>query len=429
MRSLARWRHYLRLRFDAVSGRVDAAGRRLAERIEWPDWRSDRPTVLYLARSTFNKDVEQMRRRGTFNWARIGAAKVKRVQEDWIAPEFRRQTFFYNFLQTELSAERGYVEGFAFTFLREACSVHPVDAVLVGNTDYWQDEVIKIACGKLGIPFLVLGRENYSMEIDAINVGRRFRDAKFAFKGTAVAVYSEATRRTMIESGAFRADQVRVTGAPRLDHWLSVKQLHPDQRRTIVLLNYAENYLAPENFKEVARAFIAAARSSRASVTFALKSKKLNEEEFARRLIPEFNDAPIEFISSQPLHELYPACRAVIGVNSLAVVEGFLSELAVIVPNWGDAKRDPAESMLDPQDPEDAKVAYYPSSTEELGAMFQACAEDRLPPKGTPAERRARFCKHIALPDEGTCSEQVEKFILHYIGEARAERERNRPAT
>lgn len=420
MNALRRLKHRLRLRVDTTVGRVTAAGRKLAETIDWQDWRADRATVLCLRRSTFVKDVDEMRRHGTYNWAKVSAARIKRIQEKWVAPELRLQTYFHRVLENELKRDRAHLELFAMSFLEAACRQHPIDAVLAGNTDYWQDESIKIACRNLGIPFLVLGRENYSMEIDAINVAKRFRESKFRFNGAGVAVYSRATQQVMIDSGAFPAGSVWVTGAPRLDYWLKVRPLPAEQRRKIVLLNYADpaGYLAPENFKQVARAFIAAARSAPGNVKFALKSKKLNEEEFTRQLIPEFNDAPIEFISTQPLHELYPECRAVIGLNSLAVVEGFLSELAVVVPNWGDAKRDPIECMLDPGDAQDTAVAYFADTAQELDQMLQACVNDRLPPRGAPEDRRRRFCKHIALPDTGTCTDQVEAFIRHYMDAA-----------
>ena len=417
-----RLKHSLRLRLDAAFGRVEAAGRDLARRIDWCDWRADRPTILCLRRSTFIKDVEELRRRGHFNLPLVSAARIKRLQETWVAPDDRRQSYFYNYLHTRLVRDRPYLARFATAFLEEALRIHPIDAVLAGNTDYWQDEAVKIACNALGIPFLALGRENYSMKIDAINVFNRFRSAKFRYNGAGVAVYSEATQRTMIDSGSFPDASVWVTGAPRFDHWIDLKCRPESERDMIILINYGlpEGYLAPNNFAETARLFAAAAKRAPKDVIFVMKSKKLNEEEESRHIVPELNEAPIRFICDEPLHTLYPRCRAVIGVNSLAVVEGLLAELAVIVPNWGDAQRDPIESLLIRDDPEDEAVTYFADSPAELETLLDRASAQTLPPKGDVALRRKRFCRHIALPDHGTCADQVENFLRHFIAQAAA---------
>src|SRR5688572_13029896 len=172
-----------RLRFDAAVGNVERAGATLARSIDWQDWQPGRKTVLCLRRSTFVKDVDQMALRGTFNWAKVSAAKVRKYQERWVPPEYRIQTYFYNHLDTSLRRDKDLLARYAIAFLGEAMKVHPIDAVLAGNTDYWQDEVVKIACKHFGIPFLALPRENYSMEIDEINVGKRFVESKFRFNG------------------------------------------------------------------------------------------------------------------------------------------------------------------------------------------------------------------------------------------------------
>jgi hypothetical protein len=411
-----------RLRFDAAVGNLERAGAALARRIDWQDWQTGRKTVLCLRRSTFVKDVDQMRLRGTFNWAKVSAAKVRKCQESWVPPEYRIQTYFYDFLETSLHRDKDLLARFAIAFLGAAMRIHPIDAVLAGNTDYWQDEVIKIACRHFGIPFLALPRENYSAEVDEVTVGKRFVDSKFRYNGAGVAVYSEATRRTMARSGSFPDNAVWITGAPRIDHWIGVELLPFEQRRTIVLLNYCHGYLADENFIEVANLFIAAAKASTGDARFVLKSKKKNEEEVARREIPGFDEAPIEFLCEEPIHVIYPQCRAVIGMNSLAVVEGFLAEVAVIVPNWSDARRVPAECLLLRDDPDDVAVTYFADTPEEFADQLTHAVAHQLPPKGDPKQRRLRFCRHIDLPDEGTCSDRVHAFITHYIDQAEAER-------
>ena len=122
-----------RLRFDAAAGNLERAGADLARRIDWQDWRPGRRTVLCLRRSTFVKDVDQMHLRGTFNWAKVSAARVRKFQERWVPPEYRIQTYFYNFLETSLlpdarrAHERDLVAAYHAALVAIGVADHPLE--------------------------------------------------------------------------------------------------------------------------------------------------------------------------------------------------------------------------------------------------------------------------------------------------------------
>ena len=181
-----------RLRTDDALGNIERFGVRLARRIDWGDWRPGRSTVLCLGRSIF-RDIAPMRQRGAFNWIRVSTNKIRRTQERWVAPEHRRQTYFHHLLETKLRRDKSMLVRFAVAFLETATKMHPIDAILAGNVDHWQEEVVKVACRQLGIPFLALPRETHA--------GRRFADSKFRFRGSGVAVLSETTRRMLVGAG------------------------------------------------------------------------------------------------------------------------------------------------------------------------------------------------------------------------------------
>jgi hypothetical protein len=52
----------------------------------------------------------------------------------------------------------------------------------------------------------------------------------------------------------------------------------------------------------------------------------------------------------------------------------------------------------------------------------QRASAHQLPPEGDPKLRRERFCRHIDLPHDGTCSDRVHAFIAHYMDRAEAAR-------
>jgi hypothetical protein len=412
--------HYLRLLFDQATGGVERTARKMAQKIDWSDWKPGRQTVLCLRRAQFRKDIEELRARTRFNWVTISATQAKHCEDRWVAPQYRDQTYFTQYLDGRCRHLKSGLESFGYHFLRAAMEIHPVDVVMAGNTDYWQDDAIKLGCRKLGIPFLVLARENYTKPSDAKRLMQRFIDSKFRFSGTGVAVFAKETRDVMVGSGSFAETAVWVTGAPRFDRWLEVGPVLSKERIFMTFLSYADPiYLAQDNFAASLKIFAEAAkRNTNPDLKFIVKVKKPSEVEPIEAALPQIADYPVKITWDMPLYDLLPRSRIVVGYNSLAAAEGFLTDAPVVIPTWGDALREEAESLIYFGNIEDAKVADFPRSPEELKALIERGAAGQLQPKGTPAERRARFNRHIALPETGTCSAEVQKFVERFLPRA-----------
>ncbi len=135
-------------------------GRNLASDITWGRIMRDQPTILAMDRGQFAKDIEAMRQRTALNWATISASHMRKAQENWVSAPARQQTYFTRSLRHEHRDLLPLLAAFGLAFLEAASARTPIAAVLSANVDYWQDEAIKIACSTLGIPFLVLCREN-----------------------------------------------------------------------------------------------------------------------------------------------------------------------------------------------------------------------------------------------------------------------------
>jgi hypothetical protein len=414
--NLLRKRLYLtRLALAAALGGVERAGRSIAAGIDWRTWKPGRPTVLCLKRATFIKDVREARAATDINYVTVSATRIKGVQEKWIPPEWRIQSYFTDLLNRDLAPFRPYLQRFAMAFLREAMKAHPIDAVMAGNTDYWQDEAVRLGCQALGIPFLVLCRENYTIAQDRANVLAHYTKANFRYSGTGVAVYSEISKATMERIGAYPPDAIRVTGAPRFDQWLGLKPVPEAERNCITLVSYAYKiYEAMENFRDVAEIFTALA-AREPGLRFVLKLKKSNEDVDAFALYPQLKDSKVELSADWSLVDLYPKSRVVVGCNSLAVAEALLSGTAVIVPAWKDALTNPDTCLYHYSVPEHARCIYFPRSAEEFRGLMERAIAGTLPPLGTPEERLACFNEHIAFTPDQSASQKVEAFIRHFI--------------
>jgi hypothetical protein len=420
-RTILRKRFYLtRLALAALTGAIDRAGRTVASEIDWETWQPGRPTVLCLKRQTFIKDVREARSRTDLNLVTVRATRIKTIQENWIPPEWRIQSYFTDLLNREMADFRPHLQRFGEAFLKAAMQVHPVDAVMAGNTDYWQDEAVRLGCKALGIPFLVLCRENYTIAQDRSNVLNHYTKARFHYSGAGVAVYSEISKATMDRIGAYPKDSIWVTGAPRFDHWHQLKSLPESERNCIVLLSYAHKiYDAMENFRETAEIFSEyAARVP--DLKFVVKLKKSNEDVDAFALYPPLREAKVELTADWSLLDLYPKSRAVIGCNTLAVVEALLSDAAVIVPAWADALANPSTCLYHYDVPEHAKCIYFPRSAQEFRNLMDRAITGSLPPLGTPEERLACFNDHIAFSRDRTAAQKLEDFIRHFTGKPAA---------
>jgi hypothetical protein len=411
-------RYKARMVWDVLTGRLDARARGLADSIDWSTWQPGRRTVLCLDRSQFSKDIDELRARTHYNWVTTRAASLKRCQESWVAPDDRIQTYFTGYLDGRCSHLKQPLKRLGLEFLRSAMKKHPISAVMAGNTDYWQDDAVKLACQELGIPFLVLCRENYITPLDFRNVTGRMADSGFKFAGDGVAVFSEGTRRTLEATKAFPEGSIWLTGAPRYDRWREVIVPPKSERRCLVLLSYAHPlYLAPQNFAEVAKKFCELSLSAPPGIEYLIKVKKPSDIDVAVESVPDVSNCPVKLIWEEPIYETFPRSLAVIGFNTMAVLEAYLCDVPVIVPCWGDAVRDSDETLISYSDPDDAAVAYFPRSVDEFTALVKQAEQGLLSSRGTPDMQMARFRRHIAQPTDGLSSTAVERFVDHFVGD------------
>lgn len=412
----------LRARFDLATGGVDRAAVRLARRINWRDSQPGRPTVLCFNRALFAKDLGEMRRHCRINLPTVHTARVKKPQQRWVAERWQVQTFFTDWLHTELPATRPLLVRFATRFLREASRTHPIDAVMAANVDYWQDEAFRLACRELGIPFLVLSRESYGIPYWRTALHKRFGDANFTFAGKGVAVASENCVRCLATTAAMQGIRIEATGYPRYDQWLGDGTGAPE-RSAVTLMSYADrNYHAPENFRQVLDLFLARAAAHRTTspespLDFVVKIKKPADQPGLEALNPRLRDPALRITvtADEPLPQLVRRSRMVIGFNTLAMLESLLGGTAVVVPCWADARREKEMTLLHHGEPDDREVAYFPESEVALAELLDQAIAGTLKPKASEEVRFRRFSRQSVVRSDEPASLRVERFILECL--------------
>jgi hypothetical protein len=415
-----------RLLVDRMTGGIARAAREMAREIDWEDFRPGRPTVLCLRRALFAKDIAELKKRTDLNLPTIQVTTVKRPQERWVAPKWRRQAHLWHDLNTSLPRLKAGLEAFGVAFLEAACAQHPIDAVAAANTDYWQDEALRMGCRKLDIPFIALSRESYGIGRGRDFVANNYKSGNFYFNGTGCAVASDVCAGFMRGQAAMRDAAICATGWPRYDAWRDYPMPPLKERKWITLMAYGDPrqvQYAAANFRDVLISFAKAAARQLAlpeaqRLHFVIKMKKRNEDDYIRAIQPDLDALGIEILADMPLPDIVTRSRMIVGFNTLAVLEGLLGSCPVVVPVWSDSDRDPSASLLHPDNPDDDLVCYFPRSPADFELLLTQAEAGTLPPKGSLQERLARFSRHSVVTSDVTASQRFDAFVRSLLAAA-----------
>lgn len=395
----------------------ETAARRLADKVmlmnPQPDGaKRDVPTLLVMNRAVLASDIRVVAERGLFNIAAVSAAHFEALTASHVPKAERIQTFFNPTYWSGSADRRAKLKSITMAFLNRIEARIGFDAVVVANTDYWQDEALKDACREMGKPFVVLCRENYAVPLVQEELDIRIKSAGFTFHGDVVAVASDITRNTMMTSGAFEEGAVQTIGWPRFDSWLDAPPTAPEDRNLITLVAYQEPlYLAPNNFNDVLRAFVASAKASGEAGRFCIKLKKIGHLSALLKACPTLLFSGVKIHTKYPLDTLLRHSQMVIGYNTTGMLEGYLTDCAVVVPWWADAPRSHENCLVTKDTALDLATTEFPESAEALQALIKEAIAGKLSPRGTDAERIAQFQRFIAFDRTTRASDRFEAVV------------------
>lgn len=370
------------------------------------------PVVLCLERPLFAKDLAELRAHTRLNYLVLSQSAFYSVQKAWL-PRALQDQVRYVVHEAAHRRERRLVDALCERFLRDLMRRSRLDAVLSSNLDYAQDASMKNACRRLGLPFLVLCKENHSTAHNRRLARENYESVGYTFTGEAAAVFSESQRDLFLATGACRPEQLWVTGSPRFDAWRCV-DLDAFRREHYVLLSFiAPGYGARDEFVEVLDAF-AAASLRQAEGRFVVKCKFGRDQQEIAALLAA-RPHRLELVVDEPLYTLFPAARLIVGFNTLAMLEALHTRARLVVPHFGAIPQAPDNLMLDPADAQVRAAFHFAESAEALAAHLEAAMQGREEAVDV-AQRHALFSRHFYLPPEGPSSAAVERFIRHYAG-------------
>lgn len=399
--------------FCRLAGPVIAA-RMLAKMVNREGYVAGRKTVFCLYRPLFSKDIDQLRLRTDMNWIHLNNELIGIVQSAWTLPEMRRQTSFQQCSGEKYDKHWEKLERFGLSLI-EAMKRHlAVDAILAAHIDYWQSEGVRRGGRKLGIPFLVLCREHATLQMQQTTLREYY--SRFRFEGDGVAVFGKSMHDIFINSGACKPEQVFITGPPRLDIWRDLNNKQTECNK-IVLLSFRDAaYLAKNTFEEVLKRFVDSAEKSEGKHKYAyvVKAKNREDAESILSMIKSSSDN-LSIQYDTPLYDLLPQSLAVVGFNSLSLVEALFTRAKIVVPHWGEARRPPAELTANPENPAIARAIKFAENPEEMQKEMDNADEPFSFSEKELEIRRKAIRQYFHIEERMTCSEAVETFVHYFI--------------
>ena len=240
-----------------------------------------------------------------------------------------------------------------------------IDAVLTSNFSYYSERELAAALNELGVPFIVLQKENLKTPGRVQFFERLYRTRRGPFVGRRMLVYNEIERDLQIAAGVVPPERIAVVGMPRMDrlHRWRMSPAAADLRRpTVVFFDFDETNGLPAVTRKATeggfeafdpalegmawrtlcsttRAAVVRLARDHPSLRVVIKTKGRvrSDRSLAAHLGTEQMPANLELAFGGDPLQLLTAATVVCGFNSTALLEGIAAGVPVVVPHFAEA--------------------------------------------------------------------------------------------
>jgi hypothetical protein len=383
-----------------------AAADLILSRIQWATpWRDGQPHILCFERLRFELDIAQLRLRGTLNYSTLDNGLYNALLASITQPVLDklqlRQSYYPADQSPDVLAHKRQAVALARLLIERIQRARPVHALLFANMDYFQNWPLEEICPELGIKTLCLSREHYVSDFLRKRKQAIFRESGFRYRGDGIALFGECSLPVFTETNVCPPEKLHVTGAPRFDAW---RDLRPDtaRRNNITLLSFSGGmYQASACYPQALEIFAHLSHNfwTARGCNYIIKCKTTAERDTVRQMLQNRPKNKCQLRLGNIL-DILSRSRLVIGINSLALLEALLSDAAIVVPHWADARQTPEQSVLDPTDEPTRRSVTFAESPRELRRLITRAARSKPRPLSAEqrAERLALFAPLFLLP-------------------------------
>lgn len=215
-----------------------------------------------------------------------------------------------------------------------------IKIILTANIDYFQDySWIKAIHNKNG-KFVVLEKESIVyLSTDKKVLTHRYNKYRFKFDGDVVLFYNYLGKKTYIDTGSVSPNKAFVVGCPRVDSLVSIAHKKSGDGDFVLLASFIEPYyLATNVWDEIIHAVYNDEFLRRKTV---VKCKDDKEAKEVKKLFPDIN------VVSDSIENYFIKNPAIlVGYNSTTCYGALIVGIPVVVPYWGETKKDGIDGLV-----------------------------------------------------------------------------------
>jgi glycosyltransferase involved in cell wall biosynthesis len=346
------------------------------------------------------------------------------IADEILAPSLRHN----NYITTNPDAEQSKLRyrSFLKRLWKHHQAAYRIDAVIGANFGYRIQREFATALESAGTPFIVVQKENLNASGPARRAvwHRIYKEKRGPFGGRKILVYNDIERDLEVSSGIIDAQNVVVTGMPRLDKLHQWRRDNAGPAKNIgtpqvLFFAFARNEKLPQVqqvgsdvvgrdwgsfWEQTHRAILALAREN-PDIRIVVKTKGNARQDAATYQTLQSGELPanLKIVSGGDARDLITESHVVIGFNTTGLLEAIAIGKPVITPRFGEACDETMrEFILDLGDAVD-----YADSPQQI--VEKACTYARKPPETplTLSGQVARTLKYWLGNDDGKAGQRV----------------------
>ena len=360
-------------------------------------------------------------------------------------PETIDDNNYANLSSAEEASKHNY-RVFLEAVLRHLLRLCRIDVIVSGNFAYFAERELHAAAEAVGIPFVILHKENLKSPARRAYFADLYRQRRGPFSGCRIIVYNATEREVQISGGIVPASQISVCGMPRLDRahaWrrsvvgkrfseqptvlfftFSAKTGLPVLRRKFGDGNFVEPLPEFDNLnwkRTVGQTMEALARfaETERNVRVVVKSKQgAGEIGMFREAAGDRVPPNVQLIDGGDPIDLLKDAWVVVGMNSTALLEALAMGKTVLCPRYAEA----ADPAMYPWIVDFGSAVEHIESPEGLAARLVELTNGPVPVVPAQLDQSVSDAlEQWAGNSDGKASERVIAVIENELAAVRGE--------
>jgi len=391
---------------------------------------SNKPTLLAITSHRFRGDLEILANSGNFRVLKIPVEYQKKLISWFWRKEVSKVNIdeYFNSAKNEVYRDiQNSLRDFLRIFLPALYARLRVDCVIGAGFHYKTDFDWGTVSQEIGIPYVVLHRENLAMLPGQVALYNDVLEVRHKFRGEHIIVHNQIMKEIISQSGYTDPSKVSALGCLRMDEFVSntkVELPRNNERKKITAFSFSRGawIFGSVNFPKDKNAGLAKMFVN-FHAAFARLAIEMPEYDFVIKpkygggWTEEIQDAigkhgmnfdEIQNLSIEPdadVHKLIFASDVIWGFGSTVILEAGIARKPVIFPLFDEAlKPEYADYIMFKEHPDLFDVANSPDDLKQL-TLYRL--DNPQIEEYSMVERNALFEKHIS----SLSSDALEKYI------------------